>query len=92
MRVVFLACLSLTFLFGAKPVEVGERFADSEKCKACHIHIVKDWEESWHAKSHYDKDEYLRATTEYVSRKTRKSLNGVKVQCATCHNPRISVT
>jgi hypothetical protein len=92
MRIVFLACLSLTFLFGAKPVEVGERFADSEKCKSCHLHIVKDWEESWHAKSHYDKDEYLRATTEYVSRKTRKSLNGVKVQCATCHNPRISVT
>jgi hypothetical protein len=56
------------------------------------MHIVKDWEKSWHAKSHYDSDEYFRATIDYVKRKTRKSLNSVKVQCATCHNPRISVT
>ena len=79
-------------LFGAKVVDIGERFQSSQKCKACHLHIVKDWEKSWHAKSHYDSDEYFRATIDYVKRKTRKSLNSVKVKCATCHNPRISVT
>ncbi|MDY0117568.1 MAG: multiheme c-type cytochrome [Sulfurimonadaceae bacterium] len=92
MKIIISIVLFLTTLVAAKPVDVGERFSDSAKCKACHLHIVKEWEESWHAKSHYDNDEYLRATTDYVSRKTRKSLNGVKVQCATCHNPRISVT
>jgi hypothetical protein len=92
MKILIMVCITVASLFGAKAVEVGERFQDSSKCKSCHLHIVKDWEASWHAKSHFDNDEYFRATTEYVSRKTRKSLNGVKVQCATCHNPRISVT
>ena len=92
MRFLFAVFIVVTALFGAKVVDVGERFQDSQKCKACHLHIVKDWEKSWHAKSHYDSDEYFRATINYVQRKTRKSLNSVKVQCATCHNPRISVT
>lgn len=86
---IFIVAVSL---FAAKSVPVGERFQDSQKCKACHMHIVKDWEQSWHAKSHFNNDEYFRATIKYVKRKTRNSLNSVKVHCATCHNPRISVT
>ncbi|QFR49909.1 hypothetical protein FJR48_09290 [Sulfurimonas lithotrophica] len=76
----------------AKVVKLDERFAESKNCKACHMQLVKDWEESWHSNSHFDKDEYFRKSIKYYSRKTRKSLNGVKVECATCHNPRISVT
>jgi len=79
-------------VFGAKVVEVEKRFVSSQKCKACHLYIVQDWEKSWHSKSHYNNDEYFKASIDYVSRKTRKSLNSVKVQCATCHNPRISIT
>lgn len=79
-------------LFGAEVVKVGERFESSTKCKVCHKRIVQEWEKSWHAKSHFAKDEYFAKSLKYVSRKTRKSLNAVKVQCATCHNPRISVT
>jgi len=92
MRFFLIVFFGLTTLFGASVVEVEERFQKSQSCKACHLHIVKDWEKSWHAKSHYNSDEYFKATIDYVSRKTRKSLNGVKVGCATCHNPRISVT
>jgi len=92
LKVVFLALLFFTTLFSAKVVEVEKRFQKSERCKACHLHIVKDWEKSWHSKSHYNSDDYFKATIDYVSRKTRKSLNSVKVKCATCHNPRISVT
>lgn len=92
MKLFVLFLLISTFLFGAKVVEVDERFQQSQSCKACHLQIVKDWEESWHAKSHYESDEYFKASIDYVSRKTRKSLNAVKVECATCHNPRISVT
>ena len=92
MKVFLVFLLGFTALFGAKIVEVDERFQDSQSCKACHLRIVTEWEESWHSKSHYKNDEYFQASIDYVSRKTRKSLNSVKVQCATCHNPRISVT
>lgn len=87
-----LAVLSLS-LFAAEAVKVGDKFKDSGKCKACHSHIVKQWEDSWHSKSHYDNDEYFRKTIDYVARKNnRKSLNSIKIECAVCHNPRISVT
>lgn len=92
MKMIFVMLLSALALMGAKVTEVGERFKSSAQCKTCHSHLVNDWENSWHAKSHYQNDEYFRASIDYVSKKTRKSLNGVKVQCATCHNPRISVT
>jgi cytochrome c551/c552 len=92
MKLFLIAILSFSTLFGAKVVEVGDRFKDSQSCKSCHLRIVEEWEKSWHSKSHFDKDEYFKKSLEYVSRKTRKSLNSVKVKCATCHNPRISVT
>ena len=93
MKILALLCLVSLSLFAAKnAVAVGEMFEKSQKCKSCHIKIVNEWKDSWHAKSHYANDEYFRKTIDYVQRKTRKSLNSVKVQCATCHNPRISVT
>ena len=92
MKLILGLFLIAVALYGAKSVEVGELYQSSEKCKACHMHIVNDWKKSWHAKSHYESDEYFKATIDYVKRKTRKSLNSVKVECATCHNPRISVT
>jgi len=92
MKLFVIILMFAMALFGAKVVKIDERFQKSQSCKACHLPIVKDWEKSWHSKSHYESDEYFKATIDYVSRKTRKSLNGVKVQCATCHNPRISVT
>ncbi len=92
MKFFLIVVLVASTLYSAKVVEVSKEYQKSEKCKACHLEIVKSWEESWHAKSHYDKDEYFSKSIEYVARKTRKSSNSVKVQCATCHNPRIEVT
>lgn len=92
MRVlIFVAMLALS-VFAAEVVPVGEKYQDSSKCQACHNHLVKDWQHSWHARSYEKNDEYFRASLEYVSKKSHKSLNAVKVECATCHNPRISVT
>lgn len=68
------------------------KYHDSKKCMACHIKQVKKWSNSYHAKSHYNSDEYLRKTMDYYSRKTRRPINAVKVECAACHNPRIAVT
>ncbi len=80
-------------LFGAaKVVKVDARFQDSKSCKACHHRIVTEWEESWHSRSHYDNDEYFKKSLDYYARKTRKSINSTKIKCATCHNPRISIT
>jgi len=85
--------LNVTTLFGAaKVVAVNKSFQKSDNCKSCHLRIVTEWKESWHSKSHYNKDEYFRKSLDYVARKSRKSVNSVKVKCATCHNPRISVT
>ncbi len=93
MKILLTFFITLTALFGAaKVVKVEERFADSKSCKACHLRIVTEWNKSWHAKSHYKNDEYFRKSLDYVARKTRKSVNSVKVKCATCHNPRISIT
>ena len=86
--------LLVSVAFGAPEAapELNKRYHDSSNCKSCHLPIVNEWKKSYHAKSHYDKNEYLRASMDYVHRKTRKSLNAVKVQCAVCHNPRIAVT
>lgn len=92
MKLFFLLFIILSPLFTAEIVEVEKKFESSQKCKVCHRRIVEEWSDSWHAKSHFDKDEYFRKTLKYVSRKIRKSLNAVKVECATCHNPRISIT
>ena len=56
------------------------------------MHIIKDWRNSWHERSHYKNDEYFKASIDYLHRKTRESINTLKVKCAKCHNPRLSVT
>jgi len=92
VKLLLVFALLASTIYSAKVVEVSKEYQSSQKCKACHLEIVKEWEESWHSKSHYDKDEYFSKSIEYVARKSRKSQNSVKVQCATCHNPRITVT
>lgn len=92
MRLLLVLSLVFAFSNGAEVVAIGEHFKDSSKCKSCHGHIVKEWERSWHAKSHYEKDEYFQKTIEYIARKDNtKTINTIKVECAACHNPRISV-
>ena len=88
---LLLSC-SISLYAAAEVVKVDTKFQDSKSCRVCHYRIVKEWEESWHAKSHYKNDEYFRKSLDYYARKTRKNPNAVKVECATCHNPRISVT
>lgn len=93
MRTLWLLIVVSLSLYAANAVHIGDKFKDSGKCKSCHSHIVQQWDDSWHAKSHYDSDEYFRKTVDYVARKdNRKSLNTIKIECAACHNPRISVT
>jgi len=92
MKLVLVLFISFSFLQAAKVVKVDKRYAKSTNCKSCHLPIVKEWNNSWHSHSHYQKDEYFRKSIDFVSKKSRKSLNGVKIDCATCHNPRVAVT
>jgi cytochrome c551/c552 len=92
MRILMVMAMFSVALFAAEVVELTEQFKDSTKCKSCHHQIIAQWEKSWHSKSHYKNDEYFRKTVDYLSRKSRKSKNAIKVSCAGCHNPRISVT
>ncbi len=92
MRFLILAVLALCQLNAGSAVELDAMYGDSSKCKACHHHIIAQWESSWHAKSHYKNDEYFRKSVDYISRKSRRSGNAIQVGCAACHNPRIAVT
>lgn len=93
IRLSLLLGLSALPLLGAKPAPgLSSQYHDSSKCRSCHSTIVNEWAGSYHAKSHYKHDEYLRKSMDYYARKTRKPINAVKVQCAACHNPRIAVT
>jgi hypothetical protein len=88
------ALLLGTLLYGAGQAapELNNKYHDSSNCKACHQQIVSEWKDSYHAKSHYSSNEYLRKSMDYVGRKDRRSANSIKVQCAACHNPRIAIT
>lgn len=94
MKTFFLSFLLLsTQLFGAsKAVPLDKKYQNSKKCRACHMPIIKQWEKSWHARSHYKNDEFFRKAVDFTAKKTRKSKNRIKVTCAKCHNPRIEVT
>lgn len=92
MRWFFIVGLMSVWMHAAEVVAVGDKFKNSDKCRACHNHIVNQWDDSWHSKSHYENDEYFQKTIDYISRKTHTSVGSLKVECATCHNPRISVT
>jgi len=90
--VTFLLTTLASLAFSSQTVELSQKYQTSKKCQACHMHIIKDWRNSWHAKSHYNKDEYFRASIDYLARKSRKSVDVINVECAKCHNPRIKVT
>lgn len=92
MRNFLLLFVLVIGVIAAEVVKVEPKYQKSFKCISCHGPIVKQWQKSWHAKSHFNNDEYFRKTLEYMGRKERRSLNAIKVECATCHNPRIAVT
>lgn len=92
MKIIVLFIFLLNILFAAEVVKVDEQYQKSTNCKTCHKRIVDEWSNSWHAKGHFAQNEYFNKSMEYMSKKTRTSLATIKVGCASCHSPRISVT
>ena len=85
----FILILFVIPLFGQSGIP--KRCSSSVNCKSCHGHQVKDWSKSWHARSHYEKNEYFHNMIDYISKKSYKSKDRIKVACARCHNPRIGI-
>ena len=82
----------LFFIFPLFAEEIPKRCSSSVNCKSCHSHIVKDWQRSWHAKSHASSNEYYRKTLEYVAQKRYKNVDIIQLECTACHSPRIGIT
>jgi hypothetical protein len=66
----------------AKPTPVDLR--DPEACSACHPHLVAEWKESMHARSHHDRDPIYAGI-----RGIRMKKEGANIAkaCAGCHTP-----
>lgn len=88
---VFLTVLFLyTSLFAQSP-QIHEKYAQSKYCAACHPEQARDWKTTWHSKSHTSQNILYKKTLEYMSKKLYKDTQKLSVECAKCHNPRISV-
>jgi hypothetical protein len=80
--------LLLTSLYGQ---EINEKYETNENCQACHLKISSKWETSRHSNSHFSKNDLFKKTLEYMVRQEPTLiLDEVKVDCAQCHNPRIT--
>lgn len=71
--------------------EIDTKWASNKNCEACHIKISNLWETSRHSNSHFSKNDLYKKSLEYIVEKSPKLiLDEVKVECAECHNPRIT--
>lgn len=71
--------------------EISKKYETNENCNACHMEISKRWETSRHSNSHFSKNDLFKKSLEYMVRKNPTLiLDEMKVECAKCHNPRIT--
>ena len=89
MRWIVLSLFLLSSLLLAE--EMGKKWETNENCEACHMNISSKWETSRHANSHFTKNDLFKKSLQYMVLKNPSLiLDEVKVECAQCHNPRIS--
>ncbi len=71
--------------------KIDKKWASNKNCEACHTKISTLWETSRHSNSHFSKNDLYKKSLEYIVEKSPKLiLDEVKVECAKCHNPRIT--
>ena len=69
----------------------GKKWQSNKNCEACHGKISRAWETSRHANSHYSKNDLFMKSLKYIVRKNpMRILDEVKIECAQCHNPRLT--
>lgn len=84
---LFILLNSLLFAQGPVP----KSFADAKQCLSCHIEQAKDWETTWHSRSHYDSNPLYSSIVDYISKVSYQSIDATLVTCAQCHNPKMSI-
>ena len=82
---------SIFMIVSIQAEEINKKWETNQNCEACHMEISSKWETSRHANSHFSKNDLFKKSLEYMVRKNpRLILDEVKVECAKCHNPRIT--
>ncbi|MBE0495524.1 MAG: hypothetical protein IBX45_03850, partial [Campylobacterales bacterium] len=64
---------------------INQRFINPANCQACHPEHVSQWETSWHANSHEDKNPLYQAAITHVQKSTYQTRAEVTIGCAKCH-------
>lgn len=83
--------VSVLLICGLEADEINKKWETNQNCEACHMRISGKWEASRHANSHFSKNDLFKKSLEYIARKNPTLiLDEVKVDCAKCHNPRIT--
>lgn len=85
--------LSIFFLANAyaQDPKIEEKYSQSKYCAGCHPDQARDWKTTWHSKSHTTHNILYKKTLDFMSKKLYKDSEKLSVECAKCHNPRISV-
>lgn len=90
MRWIVVTLLLTASLFANE--EINRKWESNENCEACHKEISTKWETSRHSNSHFSKNDLFKKSLMYiVAQNPTKILNEVKTDCATCHNPRLTI-
>ncbi|MDM5272201.1 multiheme c-type cytochrome [Sulfurovum sp. zt1-1] len=88
---LFWAVISLLAITSLQAEEINKKYETNENCNACHMEISKRWATSRHSNSHFSKNDLFKKSLEFMVRKNPTLiLDEVKVECAQCHNPRIT--
>ncbi|MDR0467318.1 MAG: cytochrome c family protein [Campylobacteraceae bacterium] len=83
--------LLFLIIIGSFAYANNSSFALAKQCLFCHNVQAKDWETTWHSRSHYDSNPLYKSVVDYISKTTYQSQDVTLVKCAQCHNPTMSV-
>ncbi|MFK5974967.1 MAG: multiheme c-type cytochrome [Sulfurovum sp.] len=86
MKFIIISVILMTTLFSS-----DKKWESNKDCEACHSEISSKWEASRHSKSHFDSNDLFKKTLLYmVQEDSNLILNELKINCAKCHNPKIT--
>jgi len=89
-QILLLTILFLSISY-AQDHKIQEKYSQSKYCAGCHPEQARDWKTTWHSKSHTTHNALYKKTLDFMSKKLYKDSEKLSVECAKCHNPRISV-
>ncbi|MDR0407388.1 MAG: hypothetical protein LBH45_00470 [Campylobacteraceae bacterium] len=88
---ILFICLAFLCTTFTQAQQIGSATTGSEICFSCHKDQAKDWKTTWHSRSHVDSNPLYKAMINYMGRVTYQPEAGVLVECAQCHNPKMTI-